>query len=306
MISNIPIRPKLIDGHCFVLAIAILVSCTRDSDNVFVGCTDSDALNYTESVQVDDGSCIYSGCMDEGACNFNPDASIDDFSCEYETCIGCLDEAADNYDPLALIDGNCIYDCNGQLYHFGYAYELVAIGSQCWFAENLRTDRYRNGDSIPEVIVGWPELEYGARVPFGLGGGVITPGSEDFEANFEDYGFLYNWFATVDSRGLCPSGFHVPDMEEWNELKSYINDDSYLIRSSSDDEPPWNGSNVYGFSALPGGRRSGNSADYYAEGLRCYFWRSGTKVAIQSSQSPLFVNVGTSTTEGYSIRCLRD
>ena len=30
----------------------------------------------------------------------------------------------------------------------GYVYEVVEIGDQCWFAENLRSSRYANGDSI--------------------------------------------------------------------------------------------------------------------------------------------------------------
>jgi hypothetical protein len=28
----------------------------------------------------------------------------------------------------------------------------VAIGSQCWFAENLRTEHYTNGDPIPSNL----------------------------------------------------------------------------------------------------------------------------------------------------------
>lgn len=307
MIITALFRSKLKVDSCFALAVVILVSCSRDSDSPFVGCSDSEAFNFEESAQIDDGSCIYQGCMDESACNYDPAVTIEDSSCEFETCIGCMDEAADNFDPLALIEGDCLYNCNGQFDHFGYAYELVAVGSQCWFSENLRTDKYDNGDSIPTVIDGWHNLDFGAKVPYGLGGGVDS-GSENVEANFEDYGFLYNHLAIVDSRGLCPSGFHVPEMEEWNELKSYINDNSYLIRSSLDDDPPWNGDNVYGFSALPGGRRSGTSGGYYVLGTSCYFWsQSGTKVAIHTSQSPLFVNEPTSWyREGFSVRCLRD
>ena len=30
---------------------------------------------------------------------------------------------------------------------YGYTYDVVAIGEQCWFAENLRTTQYSNGDS---------------------------------------------------------------------------------------------------------------------------------------------------------------
>ena len=30
-------------------------------------------------------------------------------------------------------------------YH-GYNYDIVAIGNQCWFAENLQTQTYTNGE----------------------------------------------------------------------------------------------------------------------------------------------------------------
>ena len=33
-------------------------------------------------------------------------------------------------------------------YH-DYSYELVEVGDQCWFKENLRTSQFSNGDSIP-------------------------------------------------------------------------------------------------------------------------------------------------------------
>ena len=50
-------------------------------------------------------------------------------------------------------DGSCIVGdpCANELAvtFDGYTYDLVAIGDQCWFAENLRTEHYTNGDSIP-------------------------------------------------------------------------------------------------------------------------------------------------------------
>ncbi len=44
-----------------------------------------------------------------------------------------------------------VVGCNGQtsLTYDGRTYDLVEIGGQCWFADNLATDQYRNGDAIP-------------------------------------------------------------------------------------------------------------------------------------------------------------
>ena len=63
---------------------------------------------------------------------------------------GCTDPAADNYDPYAEEGGLCTYrrPCQGPTFD-GYSYAAVFIGDQCWFAENLRTTVYRNGDAIP-------------------------------------------------------------------------------------------------------------------------------------------------------------
>ncbi len=62
---------------------------------------------------------------------------------------GCTDPAADNYDPYAEEGGLCTYGgpCQGPTFD-GYSYAAVLIGDQCWFAENLRTTIYRNGDGF--------------------------------------------------------------------------------------------------------------------------------------------------------------
>ena len=48
--------------------------------NNTTGCTDPDASNYCELVNVEDGSCIYDyvGCTDESACNYSATASVSD------------------------------------------------------------------------------------------------------------------------------------------------------------------------------------------------------------------------------------
>ncbi|MFN0030840.1 MAG: T9SS type A sorting domain-containing protein [Flavobacteriales bacterium] len=80
-------------------------------DELVMGCTDPDAINYDPQAEINDGSCIYDisvGCTDDEACNYSETATIDDGSCEYVTCAGCTDPDANNYDPNATIDdGSC-------------------------------------------------------------------------------------------------------------------------------------------------------------------------------------------------------
>ncbi len=108
------------------------------------GCTDTEAFNYDESAEYDDGSCIavIEGCTDSMACNFNSSSNTDDDSCVYPdsgydcdgNCLadadgdsvcdefevaGCTDAEACNFDADATDDtGSCTYseagyDCDG-------------------------------------------------------------------------------------------------------------------------------------------------------------------------------------------------
>ena len=84
------------------------------------GCTDSTALNFNPSAQVDDGSCYYDifGCTDSTALNYNPLATIDDSSC-IAIVYGCTDPLALNYSSLANVDDGtcsyCTYGCTDSL-----------------------------------------------------------------------------------------------------------------------------------------------------------------------------------------------
>ena len=67
------------------------------------GCTDSEADNYNENANLDDGSCTYTtyGCTNELAVNYDPNAVEDDGSC---IILGCTDENAINYNMEATMD----------------------------------------------------------------------------------------------------------------------------------------------------------------------------------------------------------
>ena len=82
---------------------------TLTGNNGILGCTDSTAINYDPSANVDDGSCIPTvlGCMDTLACNFSASANVDDGSCL--TAYGCTNPIACNYDSTATCDdGSCL------------------------------------------------------------------------------------------------------------------------------------------------------------------------------------------------------
>jgi uncharacterized protein (TIGR02145 family) len=139
-------------------------------------------------------------------------------------------------------------------------YKTTVIGTQTWMAENL------NYNASGSVCYG------------------------NYAGNCKTYGRLYNWVTALDlppscnsiscsgqvkekHKGICPSGWHLPSMEDWNKLMRYV--DNVNSTSSPYDSPKagiylkaksgWssgyigdiykngNGENKYGFSALPGG-----------------------------------------------------
>lgn len=212
---------------------------------------------------------------------------------------------------LALIDSmsaeltllqtanNLTFTCGGLYYFDGYAYETVQIGTQCWFAENLRSTHFNDGSEIPSGLSAddWEATEetfVGASAVYGEGDADCSDEPCDEVANLEDYGRLYNWYAVDDARGLCPSNWHVPSDEEWISLEMELGmsaeqaslegwrgtDEGKKLKASTEDFATWGGYhdgnllNV-GFSAAPGGHYTG-SANFYEVGIHAYFWSSSS------------------------------
>ena len=226
------------------------------------GCTSSAYTEYNASANTDDGSCatlIVNGCTDPAFVEYSDSANTDDGSCVTLVVEGCTDAADANYDPAANTDdGSCASNSCSSIEFDDYTYSLVEIGDQCWFAENLRTTVYADDSSIPEVTgsSAWSGLSTGARCDY-----------NNDAANVAAYGRLYNWYAVTNAAGLCPNGWHVPTDGEWTALEDYITAQGFngtegtALKSTSG----WNignGTDNFGFSALPGGYRYGSYGSF--------------------------------------------
>lgn len=236
---------------------------------------------------------------------------------------GCTNPVAENYDPYASEDdGSCVYGdpCGNDLTltFDGYTYDLVAIGDQCWFAENLRSSMYSNGDSIPRPIED-PEWQNATDNEVGAYAVYDNDGTW-----FTMYGSLYNWYAVTDPRGLCPIGWHVPSDSEWMILEMNLGLDSLeanqygwrgtdqgtQMKSSSEDSPSWDGANTSGFSALPGGFRD-DDGPYDSVGENGRYWTTDASTEINSfgrrfQTSENRISRISSRRHGFSVRCLKD
>ena len=94
-------------------------------------------------------------------------------------------------------------DIDGNIYH------TVTIGTQTWMLENLKTTKFRNGESIPNVTdnAAWAGLTSAAWCDY-----------DNSASNGNIFGHLYNWYAATDSRNIAPAGWHVPTLAEWDIL----------------------------------------------------------------------------------------
>ena len=211
-----------------------------------------------------------------------------------------------------ILSGGCkkkaeditVTDIDGNIYH------TVTIGSQVWMAENLRTVRYRNGDSIPKVPDSseWMNLKIGAYCIN------ITKGNVP-----EAYGFLYNWYTVNDTRKIAPSGWHVPSHEEWTAMVSYLGGEEVAggkVKESGTthwNAPNTGATNESGFNALPAGGR-GEIGLFMEDGHEAVWWsgssESGTIGAwctfTTNYSSYLRSNASARKYEGLSIRCIKD
>jgi len=205
----------------------------------------------------------------------------------------------------------------------GHTYKTVKIGNQEWFAENLKTTVYANGDEIPysRTNESWKNQKMGMRCSY-----------EHDDAMNAKYGQLYNWYAVNDERGLCPSGWHVPSDEDWQDLEVFLGmsraDVSLKgtrgsgelgigtkLKANSGWNEGGNGTDDFGFSALAGGGRDGNG-NFLNAGNLGGFWSSSTNGGGDAIQFAWLRGLSSGDTEvvrsdqnqryGFSVRCVRD
>lgn len=194
-------------------------------------------------------------------------------------------------------------------YH-GHDYPITGIGTQCWFAENLNTSQFNNGDDVglqtpAEALAAW----------------LTNPGSTapaySIYYDAEDqpiYGGYYNWYAINDSRGLCPTGYHVPSNEEGLELALFIGLGTDGLRASDSDSPPWNGTNSTGFSASNNGYIDQAGSVLNVPGVDAIYWQAGEHPTMPGFGLSMNVPSGSATVYGQafdqrlrlSVRCLKD
>ena len=191
-------------------------------------------------------------------------------------------------------DENCFKDARD-----GQTYKMVKIGDQVWMAENLNYE-------VDSSFCYNDSAEY-----------------------CEKYGRLYRWAAAVGKlesecgygyrcslpsgniQGVCPSGWHLPSKTEWFDTVGGKSKVGKVLKSTSGWNSSGNGTDAFGFSALPAGSRlSYGGFDY--EGNRAYFWSSTEDSRYRAYVMDLYYNSDYAYLDycnkyyAFSVRCLQD
>ena len=226
---------------------------------------------------------------------------------------------------LLTVFGTCIEEAQPcePISMDGHTYAVVPIGDQCWFAENLRTTSYRNGDTLETDLsdMAWSNATSGSTSTYGAGSSAClddAPGLDacDDTLSLEATGRLYNWYAVNDERGLCPAGWHVPSHEEWQELECYLTTqvptgtEGNAIKTSSGWYNGGNGTDQFGFSGKPAGRRNTNG-DFGFAGKYSYWWSSTSEGEGAWFRFLYYINSDVQSASGdadfgFSVRCLQN
>jgi uncharacterized protein (TIGR02145 family) len=196
-------------------------------------------------------------------------------------------------------------------------YNVVAIGTQIWMAENLKTTKFSDGTAIPLITdnSAWAAI---------YNNSLTTPAycwlNNDL-ANKTTFGGLYNWYtissANNGNKNVCPIGWHVPTLDEYSALLSYLGNSGAGGKMKEAGTTHWTAPNVgatneSGFTALPAASRSPEGIFDGAIGVQGNWWNY-TEFNSASAWFLFLYNSMSSSPSGYqnkafgySIRCMRD
>jgi uncharacterized protein (TIGR02145 family) len=206
------------------------------------------------------------------------------------------------YIRLTSVPAQTVIDSDGN------KYPVITIGKQIWIAENLKTTKFNDGKAIPLVTSdnAWKTIETPAYCWL----------NNDI-ANKEIYGALYNWYS-VNTKKLCPKGWHVPSKTEWEDMIIFLGDENIAgakLKEAGQDH--WKNSilistNEFGFTALPGGLRlmEGNFPEFASS--YAVWWSTTEFSKIAAWNRGLFFSSSKvyggndNKKNGFSVRCIKD
>ncbi len=235
------------------------------------------------------------------------------FSCKKENTTPTNEESGSTKIALKGEYAATIKDVDGN------SYKTVKLGGQTWMAENLKTTRFSDSTEIQIIKDDASSLSY------------HNSGCSEYlhDASIgKKYGKLYDWY-TIDrvkngNKNICPSGWHLPKIEEWKELVEYLGGHEvaggYLKQAGTENwlSPNKDANNASLFNALPGGEsilvnsdkalfeKLGSTGTWWSYNFDEEDYDVSALVLILSAENSNVSYRNAYKLEGLSVRCLKD
>lgn len=199
---------------------------------------------------------------------------------------------------IAMI--NFIIPCPGTptVDYGGKIYNTILIGNQCWLKENL---------DIGTMITGWP----------GNNSTIEKYCYDNNVNNCTTFGGLYPWdeamqyVTTEGTQGICPTGWHIPTLSEFQILTAAVNNDGNSLKAIGQGTGGGAGTNTSGFSALLAGYRRTDGNFVYLGNLAAisssteYDAYNAYRLHLGGNDSDVYL-IHHGKESGFSVRCLKD
>ncbi len=270
--------------------------------------------------QTSDLDCIISG-LDEGTTYYFKDYVITSKGIQYGNEYTLF---TPTYNPMnPNIEYRAVIDKEYNIY------KTIAIGTQTWMAENLRSTKYQNGDPIPYVINDWSSDGFGVQCTYRNTNNIDS---------ISKFGRLYNWYSTDDKRKISPDGWHIPSIDEQKTLVEFLFRNGYNYDGAPSDidmtskslasNTDWQKNDVFGtpgylpsknnktgFNAYPSGGRSTptvNGSPFQDISKRFEFWLRDENNFENGAYCTLYYATNffnkrpSDPRHGMSIRCIKD
>ncbi len=224
-------------------------------------------------------------------------AKVYNFTVKSENVSGVAEGKVMSFETYA------VSDIDGNFYH------SIKIGDQVWLKENLKVTHYNDGSDIPNVKDNnvWNTLNSAAYC--------------DQKNNPEIskvYGCLYNAYAVFTGK-LAPAGWHVGTDAEWDELYWFVNTDGGQLKEVGTTHwtsPNAGATNKSGFTAIPGGHRTGIEGEFRAVGIFSTFWTAtlhpfnnmqcGHLILFENTSNVFDLTVIMAPRNGFGVRLVKD
>lgn len=264
----------------------------------------SSFLELLPNIPQNPTSGYYTYVSDSTGSNFILSGDLSNSSLSYNNKTGYATGAVD-------VDGN----------HYG----AVTIGIQTWMTSNLMTTHYRDGTAITRgsTVADWDGADHGYYAYPSNASNTAEETLVNIQSN--KLGFVYQWSAATNPKGICPSGWHVPSDAELCTLEQSVDSSitcgstawrgangGLLLKEAGSTH--WNsgnlGTNASGFSALAAGFR-GSVGQFGYRNSSIYLW-SSTASGVSAWYRQLYYSFATVWRDtalqaiGYSVRCLKD